>query len=113
MEIYELDNVNRIEENEELIDNNANNHANSLEEKNPSGNVIALANYHEDQFGLQEIHLQESGNAGQLEVNKEQYNCKDTEALDSSLDIDMITNCSIPHEDNEEKSSSVERSTSE
>uniref|UniRef100_A0A5B6YY65 Putative zinc finger CCCH domain-containing protein 7 isoform X1 n=1 Tax=Davidia involucrata TaxID=16924 RepID=A0A5B6YY65_DAVIN len=113
MEVDELDNVNKIEENEELMNNNANNLANSLEERNPSGEVVALANNQEDQFSLQEIQMQESGNAAQLQEDKEKYSSKVTEALDSSVDIEMIADSAIPHENQEEKSSSGERNASE
>ncbi|KAA8523263.1 hypothetical protein F0562_009686 [Nyssa sinensis] len=111
MEVDELDNVNKIEENEKLVNNTANNLANSLEEGNPSGDVVALANNQEDQFSLQEIHMQESGNGGQLE--EEKYSCNVTEAVDSSLDIKMITDSAILHVNSEERSSSEKRNVSE
>ncbi|XP_059634815.1 zinc finger CCCH domain-containing protein 65 [Cornus florida] len=112
MEIDELEHVKRTKGNEGFIYTNGIYPTESLEERNPIGDV-ALTNNHKDYFDLEEILLDESGNEGQLELDKEHYSCKVNRALDSSLDIDIAAESSVLYKTGEEKISPVERNVVE
>ncbi|GMQ06725.1 hypothetical protein CsSME_00051190 [Camellia sinensis var. sinensis] len=106
METDELDHVGRV--NKELVPENSIKLVNNTLDKNPSGNVVSLIDNQEGQSSPQEICMEESGN-----VDKENYSCKVTEALDLSLDVDIYAESSRLDENNEQGSSFVERNVLE
>lgn len=106
METDEFDHVSRV--NKELIPENGIKLVNNTLDKNPSGNVVSLIDNQEGQSSPQEICMEESGN-----VDKENYSCKVSEALDLSSDVDIYAESSRLDENNEQGSSFVERNVLE
>ncbi|XP_052183366.1 zinc finger CCCH domain-containing protein 65 [Diospyros lotus] len=111
METDEFDHVNRIDRVPIQVDGIKS--VKSLEDKNLDGNDVSLTVNQEGQRSFHEIYMKESGDAGQIILDKEHNSCMVNETLDLPLDIDGISESLKPDENDGEGSSLMQRIVSD